>query len=85
MEGGDDSGGALPVTLGLVKRKVPAEQRVHCEGFKLRGGCVPAPLNTVICIASILQGSDRRVVLVGAGTLESGGWKHHRGDRGDAY
>jgi hypothetical protein len=46
MEGAVGIGGVLPPTLGLTKRKVPSEQRVHCDGFKLRAGCVPAPLRT---------------------------------------
>jgi len=29
------------VKLGLTKRKVADELRVHCGGYKLRGGCVP--------------------------------------------
>lgn len=29
------------MSRGLTKRKVAPEHRVHCDGFKLRGGCVP--------------------------------------------
>eukprot|EP01043_Picozoa_sp_COSAG02_P075395 COSAG02_NODE_15531_length_1162_cov_2.545626_2_plen_88_part_00 len=86
MEGEIGIGGVLPPTLGLKKRKVPSEQRVHCDGFKLRAGCVPAPLRkTATYLTSQLAGDlIRELVLVGTGTLESRVWQHNRGNRGDA-
>ena len=41
MAGRGAEGAPAVQSLGLTKRKVPAEQRVHCAGCKLRGGCVP--------------------------------------------
>lgn len=31
----------MPASLGLEKKEIAAERRVHVEGKKVRGGCVP--------------------------------------------
>eukprot|EP01048_Picozoa_sp_COSAG05_P042506 COSAG05_NODE_22995_length_261_cov_0.617284_1_plen_44_part_01 len=31
----------MPASLGLEKKEIAAERRVHVGGKKVRGGCVP--------------------------------------------